>query len=69
MADKQEGTVRWFNEKKGFWFISCGGENDLFIHYSDIERDGFKTISEGQRVKFTKEEGEKGPLAKAVKAL
>ena len=49
MADRKEGTVKWFNEKKGYGFISCEGVDDLFVHYSDIETDGFKTLSEGQK--------------------
>ena len=69
MTDRIEGTVKWFNEKKGFGFISCEGENDLFVHYSDIETDGFKTLSEDQKVEFEVGEGDKGPSAKNVKPL
>ena len=57
MADRKEGTVKWFNEKKGYGFISCEGEDDLFVHFSDIETDGFKTLSEGQKVEFEVGEG------------
>ena len=69
MADRKEGTVKWFNEKKGYGFISCDGEDDLFIHYSDIETDGFKTLSEDQKVEFEVGDSEKGPSAKNVKPL
>ena len=69
MTDRKEGTVKWFNEKKGFGFISFEGEDDLFVHYSDIETDGFKTLSEDQKVEFEVGEGDKGPSAKNVKPL
>jgi len=69
MADIKEGTVKWFNEKKGYGFISCEGDDDLFVHFRDIESDGFKTLTEGQKVKFEVGEGEKGPSAKSVKSL
>jgi CspA family cold shock protein len=58
-----EGTIKWFNEKKGYGFIQQDNGQDIFVHYSSIEGDGFKTLSEGQRVKFEIEEGEKGPKA------
>ena len=69
MADRKEGTVKWFNEKKGYGFISCEGEDDLFVHYRDIETDGFKTLSDDQKVEFKVGEGEKGPSAINVKPL
>ena len=69
MADRKEGTVKWFNEKKGYGFISCEGEDDLFVHYNDIETDGFKTLSEGQKVGLEVGDGEKGPSAINVKPL
>ena len=69
MSDRKEGIVKWFNEKKGYGFISCEEEEDLFVHFSDIETDGFKTLSEGQKVEFEVGEGEKGPSAKNVKPL
>lgn len=64
------GTVKWFNEKKGFGFISPdnGGE-DLFIHHSNIDSQGFRTLKEGQKVEFEMREGRKGPEATGVKAL
>lgn len=58
-----EGTIKWFNEKKGFGFIQQDNGPDVFVHYSSIMSDGFKTLAEGQRVKFDIEEGNKGPKA------
>lgn len=58
-----EGTIKWFNEKKGFGFIQQDNGPDVFVHYSSISEDGFKTLAEGQRVKFDIEEGNKGPKA------
>ena len=63
------GTVKWFNEAKGFGFIEQESGPDVFVHFSNIEGDGFKTLSEGQRVEFTVADGEKGPQAEGVKAL
>ncbi len=58
-----EGTIKWFNEKKGFGFIQQDNGPDVFVHYSSIVADGFKTLAEGQRVKFDIEDGNKGPKA------
>ena len=69
MSDVKEGTVKWFNEKKGYGFISCEGDDDLFVHFNDIETDGFKTLSDGQKVEFTVGEGQKGPTAKNLREL
>lgn len=63
------GTVKWFNEAKGFGFIEQESGPDVFVHFSNIEGDGFKTLAEGQRVEFTVADGEKGPQAEGVKAL
>ena len=54
------GTVKWFNEAKGFGFITMEDGNDVFAHFSAIQGDGFKTLEEGQRVSFDTEEGQRG---------
>jgi len=64
-----EGKVKWFNEKKGFGFIEQDGGSDLFVHYTAIQGDNFKTLSEGQRVSFEVEETSKGPRAKNVQKI
>ena len=58
-----EGTVKWFNESKGFGFITADDGSDVFVHYSSIQTDGFKTLAEGDKVSFDTEEGPKGPKA------
>ena len=62
MSDTLSGTVKWFNESKGFGFI----QQDLFVHFSNISGDGFKTLAEGQAVTFTEGNGAKGPQAENV---
>jgi CspA family cold shock protein len=64
-----EGKVKWFNESKGFGFIETDEGKDVFVHFSAIQGNGFKTLSEGQRVSFDIEQGQKGPAAANVKAL
>ena len=62
-----EGTVKWFNDQKGFGFITPdGGGKDCFVHHSAIQADGFRTLAEGDRVKFDIVEGTKGPAAESV---
>jgi len=61
-----EGKVKWFDEKKGFGFIEQEDGPDVFVHYSAISGDGFKTLQEGQRVTFDISEGDKGPQATNV---
>ena len=61
-----QGTVKWFNEKKGFGFIQQEDGGDLFVHYSAITGSGFKTLYEGDRVSFDVEQGNRGPAAKNV---
>jgi CspA family cold shock protein len=63
------GRVKWFNEQKGFGFISREDGDDVFVHYSEIETDGFKTLAENQEVSFEIKEGPKGLQAVNVKAL
>ncbi|HIJ59293.1 MAG TPA: cold-shock protein [Nitrospirae bacterium] len=61
-----EGKVKWFNEAKGFGFIQQDNGPDVFVHYSSIESNGFKTLAEGQKVKFDIVEGDRGPKATNV---
>ncbi len=61
-----EGTVKWFNDGKGFGFIEQSGGPDVFVHYSEIKGEGFKTLEEGQRVSFEVTQGQKGPQASNV---
>ena len=63
------GTVKWFNEKKGFGFIQQDEGGDLFVHYTAVTGTGFKTLLEGQRVQFEVENTDKGPKAKNVQAI
>lgn len=60
------GTVKWFNAEKGFGFISVDGENDVFVHFSAIKGDGYRTLEEGQKVEFEVVEGDRGPQAANV---
>lgn len=60
------GTVKWFNEKKGFGFIKLEDGGDVFVHYSALQGDGFKTLKEGEEVEFEIIQGAKGPQASSV---
>ncbi len=64
-----EGKVKWFNDKKGFGFIVQDGGKDLFVHHTAITGEGFKSLSEGQRVRFEVEDSPKGPKAKNVQKI
>ena len=64
-----QGTVKWFNEKKGFGFISAEDGNDYFVHHSSIEGDGYKSLQEGAKVQFQIEQSEKGPRAVQVSPI
>jgi CspA family cold shock protein len=67
---KETGTVKWFNEQKGYGFISReSGEGDVFVHYSAIVGEGFKSLSEGDSVEFVVTQGNKGPAAAEVRKL
>ena len=67
MTERQVGTVKWFNNGKGYGFISRETGEDVFVHYSAIESDGFRSLSEGQQVEFSVEQGPKGLQAVNVK--
>ncbi|WP_045227317.1 cold-shock protein [Methyloterricola oryzae] len=69
MSTVQTGTVKWFNESKGFGFIQRENGNDLFVHFRSIQGQGFKTLTEGQQVSFTEARGQKGPQAENVVVL
>ncbi|MBZ0177734.1 MAG: cold-shock protein [Melioribacteraceae bacterium] len=69
MAERKEGTVKWFNSSKGYGFISQEGGEDVFVHFQSIIGDGYKTLEEGQKVEFTLGQGQKGPQANEVKVL
>lgn len=64
-----EGKVKWFNESKGYGFIQQDNGQDVFVHYSSISGDGFKTLAEGQRVRFDIVEGDRGPKAANVEKI
>ena len=70
MSNKMTGLVKWFNESKGFGFITPdNGRKDVFVHFSAIQGGGFKTLNEGQKVEFIIEDGQKGPSAGNVFAI
>jgi CspA family cold shock protein len=64
-----QGTVKWFNNKRGWGFIVKEDGEDIFVHYSAIKGDGFRSLAEGQRVQFEIEQGEKGPAAANVEPV
>jgi len=68
MANRQSGTVKWFNDEKGFGFITPENGPDLFVHFRAIEGNGFKSLKEGQRVSFVPVQGQKGLQADQVQA-
>jgi len=69
MSDRISGTVKWFNGDKGFGFIEREGGADVFVHFSAIQGEGFKNLTEGQKVEFVVEKGPKGPQATNVTVL
>lgn len=66
---RMQGVVKWFNNEKGYGFISRDGADDLFVHYSEIQGNGYRTLEEGQRVEFEETMGRKGKQASAVTVL
>lgn len=66
MSERETGTVKWFNESKGYGFIERGSGEDIFVHYSQIRGGGFRTLQEGQHVEFSVGTGRKGPQAEDV---
>lgn len=69
MSDTVKGTVKWFNEAKGFGFIEQSSGPDVFAHFSAIAGSGFKTLTEGQQVEFNVTQGQKGPQAENIVAV
>ena len=69
MAEKENGTVKWFNDAKGYGFISRETGDDVFVHHSDVEGEGFRSLHENQQVEFAVEQGPKGLRAVSVRAL
>ncbi|NQY65465.1 MAG: cold-shock protein [Alteromonadaceae bacterium] len=69
MSNTVQGTVKWFNESKGFGFLEQESGPDVFAHFSAIAGDGFKTLGEGQKVEFTVTQGPKGPQAENIVAV
>ncbi len=69
MAQRTQGTVKWFNGEKGFGFVAQENGPDLFVHYSEIQGGGFRSLNEGDRVEFEITEGRKGQQASSVKVL
>ncbi|MBD9484817.1 cold-shock protein [Pseudomonas sp. PDM14] len=69
MSDRQTGTVKWFNDEKGFGFITPESGADLFVHYRSIQSAGFKSLQEGQKVSFVAVKGQKGMQADDVQVI
>ncbi len=68
--DKEKGTVKWFNSRKGYGFISReSGAGDVFVHHNEIKGEGFKSLNEGDRVEFVVTQGQKGPAASDVSVI
>ncbi|MDN9254025.1 cold-shock protein [Clostridioides difficile] len=65
----KNGIVKWFNNEKGFGFISVEGEDDVFVHFSAIQNDGYKTLEEGEKISFDITQGNRGPQAENVNRI
>jgi len=68
-TNMEQGTVKWFNAEKGFGFIEREGGDDVFVHFSAIQSEGFKSLDEGQKVTFEVEQGQRGPQASNVQKI
>jgi CspA family cold shock protein len=68
-TQRTSGTVKWFNDQKGFGFLAVEGGKDVFVHHSAIESQGFRSLTEGDRVEFSIENGPKGPSAANVRKI
>ncbi|MCH7974011.1 MAG: cold-shock protein [Bacteroidetes bacterium] len=69
MAERKQGTVKWFNSSKGYGFIQQENGEDVFVHFQSITGDGYKTLNENDKVEFLVTEGQKGPQASDVKII
>lgn len=69
MAERETGTVKWFNSTKGYGFVTRDKGGDVFVHYSSVSGDGYRTLEEGQKVEFTVVDGQKGPQAHEVSVV
>jgi CspA family cold shock protein len=69
MSERETGTVKWFDERKGYGFITRDGAEDVFVHYSALQGGGFRNLYEGERVEFAVEQGQKGPAAVDVRKV
>lgn len=69
MDEREIGTVKWFNDQKGYGFIAREDGDDVFVHFSAIEGTGFRSLMEGDRVEFSVEQGDKGPAAAHVRRI
>jgi len=69
MGERETGTVKWFSDQKGYGFIARDGGADVFVHHSALDESGFRSLTEGERVEFTIQQGQKGPAAANVRKL
>lgn len=69
MSETVIGTVKWFNDQKGYGFLSRDGGDDVFVHHTAIQSEGFRSLAEGDQVEFTIEQGQKGPAAANVRKV